>query len=337
MSKSDEQHDQTALGVVLGITGALVVFWLLAAGLGGLLAPWSFPRAPGAAEEARVAALKPGEALDAMKVAQGKAVFTATCAACHGVDGHGMDGKGKNLTTSLFSIRLDDAGMLDFIKKGRPVSDPLNTTKVEMPPKGGNPTLTDEQLGTVVAYVRALQRPERVSSSALAAAEAQLAAAEAQAAAERAAAKAARLAAKAAAPVAPATATATTTATTTTAAATAPAPAPAVAVATADEGDYDAETIEFGKEMFMSSCSTCHGQDAKGVPKNGKDLVHSTFAKGLDDEKLIAFIKRGRDSGDPANTTKIAMPPKGGNPALSDEKIEAIVAYLRSLQKSVKN
>ncbi len=306
--RADEQLDQSALNVVLGIAGALVVFWVVAAGLGGLLAPWSFPRAPGAAEEARAASLKPGEALDAMTVAHGKAVFSATCAACHGVDGRGMDGKGKNLTTSLFSIRLDDAGMLDFIKKGRPVSDPLNTTKVEMPPRGGNASLTDEQLTTVVSYVRALQRPERVSTAALASAEAQLAAIEAKAEADRAAAKTARLAAKAAAP----------------------------AAAGAEE-EEDAETIAFGAEQFVANCSSCHGKDALGLPKNGKDLVHSAFAKGLDDEKLIAFIKRGRDPGDPANTTKIAMPPKGGNPALSDEKLEAIVAYLRSIQKSAKN
>ena len=32
--------------------------------------------------------------------------------------------------------------------------------------------------------------------------------------------------------------------------------------------------------------------------------------------------------------TKIGMPPKGGNPALKDEQIGEIVAYLRSLRQS---
>jgi disulfide bond formation protein DsbB len=36
---------------------------------------------------------------------------------------------------------------------------------------------------------------------------------------------------------------------------------------------------------------------------------------------------------DPLNTTGIAMPPKGGNPALTDGQIVDIVAYLRSIQK----
>jgi disulfide bond formation protein DsbB len=311
-TRTDEHLDQTALNVVLGIAGMLVVVWLLGAGLAGLLAPWSYPRPAGS--EVRTVALKPGEALDAMTVAHGKAVFTATCSVCHGTDGRGKPGQGKNLTTSLFSLRTGDSKLVEFIKAGRPVTDPLNTTRVPMPPKGGNPGLTDEQLSAVVAYMRALQRPERVSTEQLATAEAQLAALEAKAESERAAAKAARLAAKAA--IAPVLASA--------------------AGADAEEEEVDEETIAEGAKLFVSSCSACHGADAKGLPNNGKDLVHSAFAKGLDDEKLIAFIKRGRDSSDPANTSKIAMPPKGGNPALNDDKLESIVAYVRSLQKTAK-
>jgi disulfide bond formation protein DsbB len=32
------------------------------------------------------------------------------------------------------------------------------------------------------------------------------------------------------------------------------------------------------------------------------------------------------------NTTGIAMPPKGGNPLVTDEQLQIIVAYLRSLR-----
>ncbi len=34
-----------------------------------------------------------------------------------------------------------------------------------------------------------------------------------------------------------------------------------------------------------------------------------------------------------ANTTKVDMPPKGGNPALKDDDLVNIAAFLRSLQK----
>jgi disulfide bond formation protein DsbB len=62
------------------------------------------------------------------------------------------------MTTSAFIKSQSDAQLLDFVKKGRPVSDPANTTKVDMPPKGGNPALTDAQLLDIIAYIRSVQR-----------------------------------------------------------------------------------------------------------------------------------------------------------------------------------
>lgn len=48
--------------------------------------------------------------------------------------------------------------------------------------------------------------------------------------------------------------------------------------------------------------------------------------------ELVEFIKVGRSASAPSNTTGIAMPPKGGNLALSDQDLFNIVAYLRALQ-----
>jgi disulfide bond formation protein DsbB len=89
---------------------------------------------------------------------QGKALFATTCAACHGPAGEGVPNLGKDMTTSEFIAGLSDAELLDFIKKGRDPSDPLNTTGVLMPPKGGNPALTDAQLIDIIAYIRALHK-----------------------------------------------------------------------------------------------------------------------------------------------------------------------------------
>jgi disulfide bond formation protein DsbB len=99
----------------------------------------------------------------------------------------------------------------------------------------------------------------------------------------------------------------------------------------------DAELAEFiahGTKVFAGTCAACHGKDAKGLPSLGKDLVHSEFCKSLDDDGLLAFVKRGRDPGDPANTTKVGMPPRGGNPALSDDDLLDVIAYVRTLQKA---
>lgn len=88
-----------------------------------------------------------------------------------------------------------------------------------------------------------------------------------------------------------------------------------------------------GEDMYASSCSSCHGADAKGLPKLGKDLTTSAFLKGMSDDEAVAFVKVGRTASDPENTTGVAMPPKGGNPSLSDKDIAAIVTYLRTLQQ----
>ncbi|MBI4769157.1 MAG: cytochrome c [Chloroflexi bacterium] len=88
-----------------------------------------------------------------------------------------------------------------------------------------------------------------------------------------------------------------------------------------------------GKTKFEGTCSSCHGPDAKGLPGLGKDLTTSAFAMGLSDGDLLAFVKTGRPSSDPANTTGVDMPPKGGNPALSDQDLADIIAYVRTLEK----
>ena len=79
-----------------------------------------------------------------------------TCGACHGPEGKGVTGLGKDMTHSEFIAEKTDAELLEFIKVGRAPDDPLNTTGVLMPPKGGNPALTDQQLMDIIAYVRSI-------------------------------------------------------------------------------------------------------------------------------------------------------------------------------------
>jgi disulfide bond formation protein DsbB len=89
-------------------------------------------------------------------VAAGEEQFNSLCIACHGPGGVGVEGLGKPFTTSEFLLTVSDEELLEFVKVGRPISDPLNTTGVDMPPKGGNPALTDEQILDIIAYVRTL-------------------------------------------------------------------------------------------------------------------------------------------------------------------------------------
>ena len=88
-----------------------------------------------------------------------------------------------------------------------------------------------------------------------------------------------------------------------------------------------------GEELFNQTCVACHGPGGVGVQGLGKDMTTSEFIESHSDQELVEFIKVGRDPSDPLNTTGVAMPPKGGNPALSDEDLQNIVAYMRTLQE----
>lgn len=88
-----------------------------------------------------------------------------------------------------------------------------------------------------------------------------------------------------------------------------------------------------GGKIFATACVACHGPEGKGVTGLGKDLTTSEWVGQQTDEQLVEFIKVGRDAGDPLNTTGVAMPPKGGNPAMTDQEIADIVAFVRSIHQ----
>jgi disulfide bond formation protein DsbB len=87
-----------------------------------------------------------------------------------------------------------------------------------------------------------------------------------------------------------------------------------------------------GQQKYTGTCVSCHGPDAKGMTGLGKDLTTSEFLKGKSNAEMVAFLQTGRPASDPLNTTGVDMPPKGGNPALADQDLADIIAYLRSLQ-----
>lgn len=100
-------------------------------------------------------------------------------------------------------------------------------------------------------------------------------------------------------------------------------------------GDAElAKYIASGDKLYHTTCVACHGPAGAGVKGNGKALANNEFIRSLDDDGLLAFIKQGRSPTDPKNTTGIQMPPKGGNPAMSDDDILDVISYLRTLQGS---
>jgi len=90
--------------------------------------------------------------------AAGQKLFVSNCSACHGPNGEGVKGLGKSMQATPFITGKTDDELVAFIKAGRTPSDPLNTTGVAMPPNGGNPTLSDNDLINIVAYIRSLKK-----------------------------------------------------------------------------------------------------------------------------------------------------------------------------------
>lgn len=115
-----------------------------------------------------------------------------------------------------------------------------------------------------------------------------------------------------------------------------PTPAPAATEAAAPAQQEAAAAMQgdpvAGEATYSQICIACHGPGGTGVQGLGKPLTTSEFVAGLSDSDFHDFIVRGRDVSDPANTTGVAMPPKGGNPALKDQDIYNVIAYVRQIQ-----
>ena len=87
-----------------------------------------------------------------------------------------------------------------------------------------------------------------------------------------------------------------------------------------------------GATVYKSTCAACHGPDLQGVDGLGKGLVPNEFVATSTEEELANFINIGRPAGDPANMTGVDMPPRGGNPSLTDQDIRDVSAYLKAQQ-----
>lgn len=88
----------------------------------------------------------------------------------------------------------------------------------------------------------------------------------------------------------------------------------------------DPAQVAAGEKLYNQTCVACHGPTGKGAIPGVADLTNPDGALAKSDEVLFTSIKEGFKSPGAA----LAMPPKGGNPALSDDDIVALLAYFRT-------
>jgi len=91
------------------------------------------------------------------EAASGKELTGQFCSACHGADFEGVSGLGPSFYNDAFILDHTVAELVAFIKEGRTADAPDNESGVAMPPYGGNPRLTDEQLSDIVVFLKTLQ------------------------------------------------------------------------------------------------------------------------------------------------------------------------------------
>lgn len=84
--------------------------------------------------------------------------------------------------------------------------------------------------------------------------------------------------------------------------------------------------VEAGEKVYSQTCIACHGANGKGAIPGVSDFTKAGGPLAKPDEVLTDSIRNGLvTAGKP-----LSMPPKGGNPALTDEEIKAVLEYIRA-------
>lgn len=87
----------------------------------------------------------------------GEVLYAQVCASCHGQHGEGVEGLGSVLADSPYIAGLTDSELLTIIRDGRTADASDNRTGIAMPPLGGQPDLTDEQVGDIILFIQKWQ------------------------------------------------------------------------------------------------------------------------------------------------------------------------------------
>ena len=215
----------------------------------------------------------------------GKEVFNSVCTACHSTGAAGAPKVG------------DKAAWEPRIKQG--LDALLNVAmngKGAMPARGGNPSVTDDELKAAIQYMAKETGFDLGDAKPAAAKKAVASATPKPATPEK----------KAEAQAAPAT----------------PAVEKKQEQKVAAQPASNAGSLEEGKKVYDTTCFACHATGVAGSPKLGdKAAWEPRLAQGMDALYHTALNGKG------------AMPPKGGNVTLPDDKIKAAVDYIVSKVK----
>ncbi|MFT5175815.1 MAG: cytochrome c5 [Gammaproteobacteria bacterium] len=221
----------------------------------------------------------------------GEQIYNTACLACHGTGVAGAPKKGDAAAWAP-RIALGAEALVKSVLNG----------KGAMPPKAGNPNLSEEQVRSAVQYLIGGEAASSAAAPAVAAA---------KQAVKEAMQKAKSMATEAANTATAAASTATSTATAALSSAIAAAPAATKApTASAAAG-------KAGNDVYNSGCVACHATGAANAPKlSDKVAWEPRAASGF--AALLQSATKGKG----------AMPPRGGLMSLSDADIGNAIRYM---------
>ena len=90
------------------------------------------------------------QAVRANDAKKGAAIYAQNCAACHGADGKGSIPGAPDFTAKNGVLKSPDNILIERITNGFQTSG----SPMAMPPKGGNASLTMQDISDVLAYIR---------------------------------------------------------------------------------------------------------------------------------------------------------------------------------------
>lgn len=88
----------------------------------------------------------------------------------------------------------------------------------------------------------------------------------------------------------------------------------------------ESTSVALGQEVYKTACASCHGDEGQGG--SGPAIGNADFLKVATDGYLIGTIILGREQ------TEMLSFYRGGNVQLSQEEVENVTAYLRSLEET---
>ncbi len=105
-----------------------------------------------------------------------------------------------------------------------------------------------------------------------------------------------------------------------------PTPPPVKSEGAGASGGDGKSRVAQGEQVYNSTCAACHAMGVAGAPKLGDKAAWAPrLAQG--EQVLFQHAKAGFQG-----KTGV-MPPKGGNPALTDERLRAAIDYMVSKSK----